>query len=319
MLKTKMVFFSCAIAMTPSLPAMWTNGTLVSYDQPVAIQSHLKSFSGTSTIPFATHNPKQEKSAMRKNKQYSYDLSDTAVVLQAAEQELRERNQLAEKISAELNENYVRVGEYRCLLRQMWVSMNNHRASYGESSQNIVAELNQLSDGVSCDRSVINRVREINNRFDGLLDGLIRIKIRNYQIDWCDYYANNCCLRRWEIDSFFNERIPHDELSPSLREYVQAEVENEYKNRFQLSHDCDVREHALRKSANSVMDSMGAIAYLKELLKTKTFKRLPKTTKLAVRKDICAKLEHLCAHTEITYKEGKICDGDELEQECGEQ
>ncbi len=319
----KITFFSSAIVMSSSLFAMHNgNGSLVLSNQPSLVQNyHFKPYSSTNAVPVMAQNQSQKKKpTVKKGETYTHDSSLNAILIQAAEEQIKEINRDAKMISDTLNEKYVE-GSGQWSLKPLYLEMNIHTGG-SESIANIIAELNWLSERFSFNKSgIVNKVREINRRFDSLIQKLTRTKMRNYQrIESCSGWEYDCSLQSWQIDPFFNKQDPHGGLNPSLQKYVQEEVENKYKDIyarvFPFSNEPHApKEHALRKTAEYAMHVVGGIQWLNELLKTQTFKNLPSERKIEVKKDICAKIKDRCSWDSVKYNEGKLCDG-ELKQEC---
>jgi hypothetical protein len=268
----------------------------------------------------AQNQSQKKKPTIKKGETYTHDLSLNAILIQAAEQQIKEIDLQAKIISDTINKNYLENMSKWFVLQRLFYSINIYASQTLEDS---VTDLNQLSQQFAFDKpGVIKKVREINSRFDLQLDRLTRTKMRNYgRIEICSGWEYDCALQPWQIDPFFNKQDPHGGLNPSLQKYVQEEVENKYKSIyacvFPFSNEPHApKEHALRKTAKYAMHLVGGIQWLNELLKTQTFKNLPSERKIEVKKDICAKLDSLCAEPEISYKEGKFCDDDEFKQEC---
>jgi hypothetical protein len=319
----KITFFSGAIALSSLVSAMEnSNCGLVSFNQTSAMKDGGYTMStGMRSFPHPIINPGQQRKIKKStNAEFVMNQGLTHILLNAADQEMRKRDLIAQQISHKLNVNYVGVGDRWSPIRHTFVTMNARTGSY-ESPRDIIVELNQLGDFVF-DKFVIKKVKEINGRFACLLDVLVIRKMWDYaRLEQCFPHDYSCCLQPEEIDSFFDEKNPHNELNPSLQKYVQEAVESKYKNIYKSIFPFSdephaAQEHALRKSAEYAMHLVSGINWLKELLKTKTFKNLPSDRKSEVRKHICGKIQERCTWDSVTYHEGKFCDGDELKQEC---
>lgn len=207
----------------------------------------------------------------RSNQEKSYILSKMDYLNRAAEIELHKREETARRISDQINEQYIGIGDQWSLKKQLilWAGLSG--AGYVDI-KDAIKDLTEISSHINVDlnRPLIEAVREKNYRFDGLIKRLIKEKIIMYSLQGNSHFFRPCIVGS-NIDEFLDSQHTLIGLPTSLQRYIQLKVEQTYRNFFGLKDCVPFIPHVLR---TAFLNSKCSEHQLEALLQSSTLRKL---------------------------------------------